>query len=138
MSMKKADLEKFNAKRVEGAMRREALPDRYGAASGHVHDKREQRKRDQAAGLVPFAVKLPQDLVAALQARARERSTGLNDVVAELLKVALGVYAGAASAPAPVPAPATPAATEPAPRSNRASTAAQAPAAEARSTRTAK
>jgi hypothetical protein len=87
--MKKADLEKFLGKKVEGAMRRETLPDRYGAASAQVHDKREQRKRDQEAGLVPFAVKLPQAMVRALQERARERSVTLNEVTAELLRESL-------------------------------------------------
>lgn len=90
MSMKKAQLEKFLAKKVEGAMRRESTHDRYGAASGQVHDKREQRRRDQEAGLVPFAVKLPQALVSALQERSRSTGASLNDVVADLLREALG------------------------------------------------
>jgi len=93
--MKRADLEKFLGKKVEGAMRREALPDRYGAASAQVHDKREQRKRDQEAGLVPFAVKLPQAMVMALQARARERSVTLGEVTAELLRESLEAGSGA-------------------------------------------
>lgn len=94
--MKRADLEKFLGKKVEGAMRRETLPDRYGAASAQVHDKKEQRKRDQQAGLVPFAVKLPQAMVMALQERARERSVTLGEITAELLRESLD--AGAAPA----------------------------------------
>ena len=97
--MKKADLEKFLGKKVEGAMRRETLPDRYGAASAQVHDKKEQRRRDQEAGLVPFAVKLPQAMVMALQERARERSITLGEVTAELLRESLDA-GPAAKAPA--------------------------------------
>ena len=52
-------------------------------------DKREQRKIDQAKGLVPFALKLDGELVKQIQALAQERKTGLNEVVAELLKKGL-------------------------------------------------
>lgn len=92
--MKKADLEKQLGKKISGRMQQEPHPDRYGAASGGIADKREQRERERAAGLIPFAVKLPQDLVAKLQAIAVERGMTLNDVTAELLQ------AGLAPAPA--------------------------------------
>jgi hypothetical protein len=87
--MKKADLEKQLGKKISGRMQQEPHSDRYGAASGGIADKREQRERDKAAGLVPFAVKLPQDLVAKLQALAVERGTSLNDVTTELLSAGL-------------------------------------------------
>ena len=106
-TMKKADLEKFLAKKVEGAMRREQHSDRYGAGSAQVHDRREQRMAEQAAGLVPYAVKLPQSLVTTLQALAQARAASLNDITAELLRKALGESGGADKA-----SPAT-AATEP-------------------------
>jgi NRPS condensation-like uncharacterized protein len=35
---------------------------------------------------MPFAVKLPQDLVTSLQALARDREATLNDVTAEVLR----------------------------------------------------
>jgi hypothetical protein len=89
VTMKKSDLEKHLGKKIEGRMRREPTPDRYGSGSGGVADKRVQRERDKAAGLVPFAVKLPQPVVAALQARARERGASLDDVTADLLASAL-------------------------------------------------
>ncbi|CDG85112.1 putative uncharacterized protein [Janthinobacterium agaricidamnosum NBRC 102515 = DSM 9628] len=50
-----------------------------------VIDRREQRKRDQALGLVPFAVKLNGDLVLQLQTLAKERGAELNEVVADVL-----------------------------------------------------
>jgi hypothetical protein len=49
-----------------------------------VLTRREQRERDRAQGLVPFAVKLPADLVKHLHQLAREKP--LNEVVAELLE----------------------------------------------------
>lgn len=52
-------------------------------------DRREQRKLDQALGLIPFAVKLNSDLVKQIQALAQARQTGLNEIVAELLKKGL-------------------------------------------------
>ncbi len=88
--MKKPDLEKFLAGKIAGRMKQEPHSDRYGTASGHVFDKKEQREREKAAGLVPYAVKLPQDLVTALQTRARERGVSLNDLSAELLREGLG------------------------------------------------
>jgi len=87
--MKKAELEKRLGQKIVGRMKQEPHSDRYGAASGAVADKREQRERDKAAGLVPFAVKLPQDLVAKLQALAVERGTSLNELTGELLAAAI-------------------------------------------------
>jgi hypothetical protein len=85
--MKKVQLEKLKAARIESGMRRERglIP----AVEAAPLDRREQRKRDQAAGLVPFAVKLQGDLVKRLHALAQERNASLNEVVAELLEKAL-------------------------------------------------
>lgn len=86
MGGKKTDLEKHKAMKTVGAMKREPTSDRFGAAAGAPNDKREQREREKAAGLVPFAVKLPAELVAELQTLAREKEATLNDVTAELLR----------------------------------------------------
>jgi len=89
MGGKKTDLEKGKAMKTMGEMRREPIPDRFGAAAGVPGDKREQRERDKAAGLVPFAVKLPQELIAQLQEAARDKEATLNDLTAELLRKGL-------------------------------------------------
>jgi len=52
-------------------------------------DRREQRKLDQARGLIPFACKLESTLVAQLRSLAEERKVELNDLVAELLHAGL-------------------------------------------------
>ncbi len=81
--MKKTDLAKSDAKKLMGKMN---FP---GAGAfgkeAVVVDRREQRKRDQALVLVPFAVKLNSDLVLQLQTLAKERDADLNELVAELI-----------------------------------------------------
>jgi hypothetical protein len=83
--VKKTDLYKNEGLKIKGAMNQSGAPGRFGAAGGALPDRREQRKLDQAAGLVPFAVKLNADLVKEIQALAQSRQTGLNELVAELL-----------------------------------------------------
>ncbi|WP_426339042.1 hypothetical protein ACN9MZ_22110 [Pseudoduganella sp. S-14] len=82
--MKKTDLAKNDAKKLMGKMVASGAPS-FGTSGSAVVDKREQRKRDQALGLVPFAVKLNSDLVKHLHAMASERGLDLNAVVADLL-----------------------------------------------------
>ena len=87
--MKKTDLEKNKGLKIAGGINRFGTPGRFGKDANVPLDRREQRKLDQALGLVPFAVKLDGDLVKQVQALAQERKTGLNEVVAELLKKGL-------------------------------------------------
>lgn len=90
MAMKKTDLEKNKALKLMQATHK-AGPDRFGKGSGQpaALDRREQRKLDQAQGLVPFACKLNADLVAKLKARAENHPGGVNALVGELLEAAL-------------------------------------------------
>lgn len=87
--MKKTDLEKNKAKKILGQMKHGGASDRFGKDANVAIDKREQRKLDQAAGLVPFAVKLQGDLLAQIQALAQERKLGMNELVDELLNKGL-------------------------------------------------
>ena len=82
--MKKTDLAKSDAKKLMNQMG--ARGGSFGAAEAPALDKREQRERDRAAGLVPFAVKLNGELVKELQAKAAEDGREMNELVAELLK----------------------------------------------------
>jgi hypothetical protein len=90
MSMKKTDLEKALAKKITGRMTGAGVAPRFGSGAASVPDRREQRRRDAAAGLVPFACKLPQPLVAQLADRAAATEGGINVLVAQLLSQALG------------------------------------------------
>lgn len=82
--MKKTGMAKSDAKKLMGKMTAPGA-DGFGNSDTAVIDRREQRKRDQALGLVPFAVKLNSDLVQQLQTLAKERELDLNQLVAELL-----------------------------------------------------
>jgi hypothetical protein len=82
--MKKTGMAKSDAKKLMGKM---SVPGAaaFGTSATTTIDRREQRKLDQAAGLVPFAVKLNGDLVQQLHAQAKERDLDLNELVAGLL-----------------------------------------------------
>lgn len=85
-TVKKTDLEKNKALKLIHNMKRTTLPVQGGDKQV---DRREQRRLDQAQGLVPFAVKLNGDLVKALQAEAEARQVSMNALVGELLEKAL-------------------------------------------------
>ncbi len=82
--MKKTGMAKSDAKKLMGKM---VAPGAGNFSQGEIEviDRREQRKRDQALGLVPFAVKLNSALVLQMQTLAKERDQDLNALVAELL-----------------------------------------------------
>jgi hypothetical protein len=88
MAMKPAELQKYNAMKLVNQMKNAGT---HGHPGGTVKalDRREQRRLDQAAGLVPFAVKLNGELIKQIHALAAERKSGVNEVVAELLQKAL-------------------------------------------------
>ena len=90
MTMKPTELQKYNALKIVNKMKKAATPDRFGGTAAAVPDRREQRRLDQAAGLIPFAVKLNRELVAQIHALAAERKTAVNETVAELLRKGLG------------------------------------------------
>lgn len=84
--MKRTDMTKADAERIRNQMN--AKNATYGAGA-NVPDRREQRERDRALGLVPFACKLNGDLVKQLQELAKERGVDMNQLVAELLQKGL-------------------------------------------------
>lgn len=89
MSMKKSDIEKNKGLKITGAMKAASVPHRFAQGAAEVLDKRERRARDSAAGLVPFACKLPADLQKRLNARAATHEGGVNALVGELLEKGL-------------------------------------------------
>lgn len=88
MSLKKTDLARQLALKIEGQRKSAAVPGRFADAA--VPDRKTQRKIDAAAGLVAFACKLPAPLAAQLRERATTHPGGLNALVAELLQQGLG------------------------------------------------
>jgi hypothetical protein len=90
MAMKKAELEKQMGLKI-GQRKGPETGARFGQlASSGAPDRREQRRLDAAAGLVPFACKLPSALAAQLTERAAKHEGGLNGLMAELVKKGLG------------------------------------------------
>ncbi|MBQ5940209.1 MULTISPECIES: hypothetical protein [unclassified Massilia] len=86
--MKKTDLAKSDAKKLMNQMNAKGAA--FGAAAkAATPDRREQRERERALGLVPFAVKLNGELVQQLQKLSKERGVELNQLVAELLQKGL-------------------------------------------------
>jgi hypothetical protein len=86
MALKKTQLERLNAARLQDNLRKSAPPERYGQGA-HALTRREQRERDRAQGLVPFAAKLPAELIRRVHERAGDKP--LNEVVAELIEKGL-------------------------------------------------
>jgi hypothetical protein len=84
MTMKKTELEKRQGLKITNALRRTAH-----MAALPPGDRRAQRERDRAAGLVPFAIKLPGPLVQRLHDAARTQNLPLNELVDRLLRAAL-------------------------------------------------
>jgi len=83
VTMKKTELEKRKALKIANEMRRSGNP--FSRVEAEA-DRRAQRERDRALGLVPFAVKLPQDLVRQMQGQAQSRGARLDELVAEWLR----------------------------------------------------
>ena len=87
MAQKKTDLEKSKLLKAQSKMLRANAANRQsGEQAGAALDKRERRRLDQAKGLLPFAVKLPQALILRLNERALAQGKPLQDLVAELLE----------------------------------------------------
>ena len=87
MPMKKTDLEKNKALKLNNAMKH-ATAERFGkaAAAEPKLDRREQRKLDQAQGLVAFACKLNAELVEELKVRAASHPEGMTGLLNEVIK----------------------------------------------------
>ena len=87
--MKRAELAKSKGKKIDRQMSQAVTPGRFGQGAAAVLDRREQRKRDQALGLVPFAIKLEGNLVKRLQELSQQRGTSLTELTADLLEKGL-------------------------------------------------
>ena len=87
--MKRTDLAKSMALKLDERMKRTGTPERFAGAD--VPDRKEQRKLDQAKGLIPFAVKLDAQLAAEIRALAASRQMDLNELMDEVLRKGLAV-----------------------------------------------
>jgi len=98
MSMKKTDLEKRLAKKLDGRMKSSLAPQRFGTGSSTAGAKTESKSRDSVAKLVPVACRLPAELVNRLRERTVGFEGGMNAVMAQAVELWLRSPASAAIA----------------------------------------
>jgi hypothetical protein len=91
MTMKKTGLEKIKALKLAHSMKG-AHSERFGKGTSETLDRREQRKLDQAKGLVPFACKLDSALADTLKTRAASHPEGMTGLLNELLLKGLEAF----------------------------------------------
>jgi len=85
MTSKKFDLVRQLESKLDNQRKAAGVPGRF-AQDAALPDRKTQRKLDSAAGLVPFACKLPAPLAEQLRARAASHAGGITGLVAELLQ----------------------------------------------------
>ncbi|MCE2745082.1 MAG: hypothetical protein LW710_04165 [Burkholderiales bacterium] len=85
MALKSTDMAKNMAKKLDGSLKSESLPDRFGQASKVQSNKRERAAEIPASKLVPVSYRLPAELVSRLREQAVSKDQGINQLVATAL-----------------------------------------------------
>lgn len=85
MSLKKTDMVKNLAKKLDGKMKTAGIPQRFARGSALPAAKRGTRQEGTPTKLVQVACRLPADLLNQARERAVGREGGINAVVAEAL-----------------------------------------------------
>ncbi len=98
MSMKRTDLEKHLAKKIDGRMKSGTVPQRFGQGSAAAITKIDPKSRDAVARLVPVACRLPAELVNRLRKQSVGIEGGMNAVMAQAVELWLKSAAGASTA----------------------------------------
>ncbi|MDD4887234.1 MAG: hypothetical protein PHO64_10005 [Thiomonas sp.] len=81
--MKKTDLEKHLAKKLDGKLKSGAIPQRFGQGAKAVAAKAEAKPKDAAPKLVQLTCKLPADLAQRLRDRAVTVEGGVNAILTQ-------------------------------------------------------
>lgn len=97
MSMKKTDLEKHLAKKLDGRMKASPIPQRFGKASATAVVPSPDKARPAAPKLVPVACRLPAEMVT----RLRERAVGFDGGLSALMAQAVAQWLAAAETAPP-------------------------------------
>lgn len=85
MALKSTDMAKNMAKKLDGSLKSESLPDRFGQASKASNNKRERAADIPASKLIPVNYRLPAELVNRLREHAANHEGGINHLVATAL-----------------------------------------------------
>ena len=83
MSMKKTDLEKHLAKKLDGKLKSGTIPQRFGQGAKAVAAKAEAKPKDATPKLVQLTCKLPADLAQRLRDRAVTTEGGVNAILTQ-------------------------------------------------------
>jgi hypothetical protein len=88
MSMKKTDLEKHLAKKLDGRLKSGAVPQRFGKSATVVAgtDKAAEVARAPVARLVPVSCRLPAALVNRLREQALQMEGGMSAAVTQAVE----------------------------------------------------
>lgn len=86
MSLKKTDMVKNLAKKLDGRMKSAAIPNRFAKGSAAAAAKPEPAKADAAPKPVQVVCRLPAELVQQMRERAVNVDGGVNAILAEALK----------------------------------------------------
>ena len=87
MSMKKTDLEKHLAKKLDGRMKSGIVPQRFGKGSAAAGEQNERKPQRAVAKLVPVACRLPAELVNRLRERAIGHAGGMNALMTQAVEL---------------------------------------------------
>ena len=90
MSMKKTDLEKNMAKKLDGRLKSQAIPQRFAQGSGKVAGKQAEATTPAKAKHVQVSCRLPAPLAAQLRERAIGHEGGLSALVTVAVEQFLG------------------------------------------------
>lgn len=82
MSMKKTDLEKHLAKKLDGRMKTAGAPKRYGQGAAAPASAKAPAAASDPTKLVSVACRLPADLLNRARARAETQDGGFNALMA--------------------------------------------------------
>ena len=86
MSMKKTDIEKQLAKKLDGRVRASVVPQRFGKGSVSAKAKPEEKSRPAGAKLVAVSCRLPAELVNRLREQAMGREGGMSALVTQAVE----------------------------------------------------
>jgi len=89
MSLKKTDLAKNLAKKIDNRMKGAGVPHRFAKGAGEAAGKPDKPAQGAAVKLVPITCRLPAELVARLRERAVAHEGGINALMAQALERAL-------------------------------------------------
>ena len=86
MSLKKTDMVKKLAKKLDGQMKSTAIPTRFAKGSAAAAAKPEPARAEAAPKPVQLTCRLPADLVQQMRERAVNVEGGVNTILAQALK----------------------------------------------------